>query len=150
MKKKTPSQSYTEQVHLVNLSDLNGAKRLFGGTLLSWIDMTAGIVARRHAERDVSTVAIDNLHFMAPAYRNDLVVLCGKVTYVGRTSLEVRVDSYVEQADGTRTQINKAFLVMVALDDDDKPCEVPGLEPETEEEMAEMLAGAERKKRRQG
>lgn len=148
MNKKTPSQSYTEHVHLVNLSDLNGNKRLFGGTLLSWIDMTAGIVARRHTEKNVSTVAIDNLQFIAPAYRNDLVVLCGKVTYVGHTSLEVRVDSYVEHANGSRTQINKAFLVMVALDDDDKPCEVPGLEPETEEEIAEMLAGAERRKRR--
>jgi len=149
MTSKTPSQSYTEQVHLVNLSDLNGSKRLFGGVLLSWIDMTAGIVARRHTGMNVSTVAIDNLHFIAPAYRNDLVVLCGKVTYVGRTSLEVRVDSYVEKADGSRTKINEAYLVMVALDDDDKPCEVPGLEPETDEEKAEMLAGAERKKRRQ-
>lgn len=148
MKTKTPSQSHTEQVHLVNLADLNGSKRLFGGTLLSWIDMTAGIVARRHTEMNVSTVAIDNLHFIAPAYRNDLVVLCGKVTYVGRTSLEVKVDSYVEKTDGSRTKINEAYLVMVALDENDKPCPVPGLEPETEEEKAEMLAGAERRKKR--
>ena len=150
MKTKTPSQSYTEQVHLVNLADLNGSKRLFGGMLLSWIDMTAGIVARRHTEMNVSTVAIDNLHFIAPAYRNDLVVLCGKVTYVGRTSLEVRVDSYVEKTDGSRTKINEAYLVMVALGEDDKPCEVPALLPETEEEKAEMLAGAERRRKRLG
>jgi acyl-CoA hydrolase len=65
------------------------------------------------------------------------VVLCGKVTYVGRTSLEVRVDSYVEKADGSRIKINEAYLVMVALDEYDKPCEVPGLEPETEEEKNE-------------
>ena len=150
MKKvKTPSQSYTEQVHLVNLSDLNGHKRLFGGTLLSWIDMTAGIVARRHTETNVTTASIDNLHFIAPAYRNDLVVLCGKVTYVGHTSLEVRVCSFVEKPDGSRTKINEAYIVMVALDDDDKPCEVPALLPETDEEKADMLAGAERKKRRQ-
>ena len=150
MVSKTPRESYTEQVHLVNLSDLNGSKRLFGGVLLSWIDMTAGIVARRHTGMNVSTVAIDNLHFIAPAYRNDLVVLCGKVTYVGRTSLEVRVDSYVEKEDGSRTQINKAFLVMVALNENDKPCEIPGLIPETEEEKAEMEAGAERRRRRLG
>jgi len=150
MVSKTPRESYTEQVHLVNLSDLNGSKRLFGGVLLSWIDMTAGIVARRHTGMNVSTVAIDNLHFIAPAYRNDLVVLCGKVTYVGRTSLEVRVDSYVEKEDGSRTQINKAFLVMVALNENDKPCEIPGLIPETDEEKAEMEAGAERRRRRLG
>jgi len=150
MKTKTPSQSLTEQVHLVNLADLNGSKRLFGGTLLSWIDMTAGITARRHTEMNVSTVAIDNLHFIAPAYRNDLVVLCGKVTYVGRTSLEVRVDSYVEKTDGSRTKINEAYLVMVALDENDKPAAVPALIPATEEEKAEMLAGAERRKKRLG
>ena len=150
MIKKTPSQSYTEQVHMVNLSDLNGSKRLFGGTLLSWIDMTAGIVARRHAETNVSTAAIDNLHFIAPAYRNDLIVLCGKVTHVGRTSMEVRVCSFVEKSDGSRTKINEAYLVMVALDENDKPCEVPALLCETEEEIADMLAGEERRKKRLG
>ena len=145
-KKKTPAQSYTEQVHLVNQSDLNGSRRLFGGTLLSWIDMTAGIVARRHAEKNVSTVAIDNLHFIAPAYANDLVVLCGKVTYAGTTSLEIRVDSFVEHADGTRVQINRAFIVMVALGEDDKPSPVPGVIPQTDEEKAEYQAAEERKK----
>ncbi len=146
--KKTPSQTYTEQVNLVKDSELNGSRRLFGGNLLSWIDITAAIVARRHAERNVTTVAIDDLHFIAPAHANDLVVLCGKMTYVGRTSMEVTVESYVERLDGTRTLINRAHVVMVALGEDDRPCEVPGLEPETDEERAEMLAGERRKQLR--
>ncbi len=146
--KKTPSQTYTEQVNLVKDSELNGSRRLFGGTLLSWIDITAAIVARRHAERNVTTVAIDDLHFIAPAHANDLVVLCGKMTYVGRTSMEVTVESYVERLDGSRTLINRAHVVMVALGPDDRPCEVPGLEPETDEERAEMAAGERRKQLR--
>ncbi len=146
--KKTPSETYTEQVNLVKDSDLNGSRRLFGGILLSWIDITAAIVARRHAERNVTTVAIDDLHFIAPAHANDLVVLCGKVTYVGRTSIEVGVESYVERLDGTRTLINRAHVVMVALDENEHPCEVPGLEPETDEEKAELLAGEKRKQLR--
>ncbi|MBO5258307.1 MAG: acyl-CoA thioesterase [Clostridia bacterium] len=146
--KKTPSQTYTEQVNLVKDSELNGSRRLFGGILLSWIDITAAIVARRHAERDVTTVAIDDLHFIAPAHANDLVVLCGKMTYVGRTSMEITVESYVERLDGTRTLINRAHVVMVALGPDDRPCEVPGLEPETDEERAEMAAGERRKQLR--
>lgn len=146
--KKTPSQTYTEQVNLVKDSELNGSRRLFGGILLSWIDITAAIVARRHAERNVTTVAIDDLHFIAPAHANDLVVLCGKMTYVGRTSMEVTVESYVERLDGTRTLINRAHVVMVALGPDDRPCEVPGLEPETDEERAEMAAGERRKQLR--
>lgn len=146
--KKTPSQTYTEQVNLVKDSELNGSRRLFGGILLSWIDITAAIVARRHAERNVTTVAIDDLHFIAPAHANDLVVLCGKMTYVGRTSMEITVESYVERLDGTRSLINRAHVVMVALGPDDRPCEVPGLEPETDEERAEMLAGERRKQLR--
>ena len=55
---KTPSQSYTEQVHMVNHGDLNGYKRLFGGTLLGWIDILAAIVAIRHTESHITTVAI--------------------------------------------------------------------------------------------
>ena len=129
-------------------SELNGSRRLFGGILLSWIDITAAIVARRHAERNVTTVAIDDLHFIAPAHANDLVVLCGKMTYVGRTSMEVTVESYVERLDGSRTLINRAHVVMVALGEDERPCEVPGLEPETDEERAEMLAGERRKQLR--
>ena len=146
--RKTPSETYTEQVNLVKDSDLNGSRRLFGGILLSWIDITAAIVARRHAERNVTTVAIDDLHFIAPAHANDLVVLCGKVTHVGRTSMEISVDSYVERLDGTRTLINRAHVVMVALDENECPCEVPALEPETEQEKADFLAGEKRKQLR--
>ena len=148
IQQKTPSETYTEQVNIVKQSDLNGAKRLFGGILLSWIDITAAIVARRHAGRDVTTVAIDDLHFIAPAHANDLVVLCGKVTYVGRTSIEVTVESYVERLDGARSLINRAHVVIVALDENERPCEVPGLRPETDEEKAELLAGERRKQLR--
>ena len=145
---KTPSQTYTEQVHIVRASDLNGSKRLFGGHLLAWIDITAAIVARRHSERNVTTVAIDDLHFIAPAYANDTVVLCAKMTYAGRTSMEVTVESYVEHLDGTRNLINRAHVVMVALGPDDRPCEIPQLLPETDEEKAQFLAGQKRKQLR--
>ena len=71
IKPKTPSESYTEQVHMVNGADLNGSKRLFGGTLLSWIDMVAGITSRRHTGMNTTTAAIDNLNFIKPAYGAD-------------------------------------------------------------------------------
>ena len=145
---KTPSETYTEQVHLVNQSDLNGSRRLFGGTLMSWIDMTAGIVARRHAERSITTVSVDNLQFIAPAYSGDLVVLCAKATYSGNTSLEVRVDSYVEHTDGSRTLINTAYVVLVALDGNEKPCRLPRLVPETDAEISEFAAGEKRRQLR--
>jgi len=147
-REKTSTESYTEQVHLVNAGDLNGYNRLFGGILLSWIDMVAGIVARRHSDSNITTVAMDRLHFINPAYANDLVVLCGKVTYTGRSSIEVNVKSYVEHLNGERKLINDAYVVMVALDEKEKPCEVPLLLPITEEEKAEFEAGQRRQEER--
>jgi len=148
MKGKTVQDSYTEQVHLVNHADLNGYSRLFGGMLLSWADMTAGIVARRHAGTNITTAAIDNLRFIAPAHANDLVVLCGRVTWTGRTSMEICVESYVESLKGERKLINQAFFVIVALDDEEHPTPVPPLLPQSEKEKADFAAGEERSRQR--
>ena len=119
--------------------------RLFGGQLMAWIDVIGAVAARRYTNSAVTTARIDNLNFIAPAYLNDTVVQEARVTWTGHTSLEVRVDSYVEQLDGTRSAINRAYLVFVALDGEDRPKAVPPFIPETEEEKAEFEAGARRK-----
>ena len=136
--------SRTEQIQILMPEHINGYRRLFGGRLMEWIDVAAAVTARRHAGRNVTTVAIDNLQFHAPAYVNDTIVLVGQITYVGRTSMEVRVDTYVEALDGTQTKINRAYLVMVALDEEERPTPVPGLLCETDEERAEWEAGKRR------
>jgi acyl-CoA hydrolase len=92
------------------------------------------VAARRYTGKSVTTVSIDNLTFLKPAYENDTVVQEAMVTWTGHTSLEVRVDSMVERLDGSRELINRAYAVFVALDDNDKPVEVPPFIPETEEE----------------
>lgn len=137
--------SVVEQSHMLMPRHLNGAGRLFGGQLLQWIDETAGIVARRYTGGDVITACIDNLQFKAGAYVNDIVVIIGRVTYVGNTSIEVRVDTYVESNDGTRHPINRAYVVMVAMDENDKPTTAPRLLIETEAEHAEWEAALKRK-----
>lgn len=134
---KRVEDSITETIHMVMPNHLNGANRLFGGILMQWIDETAGIVAKRHAQCNVITASVDNLKFLKGAYQDDLVVVRGKITYVGRTSMEVRVDSYVESLDGIRRPINRAYFVMVALDENDRPREVPRLIVETPQEQAE-------------
>nr|WP_296054570.1 hotdog domain-containing protein [uncultured Blautia sp.] len=123
---------------------INCYGRLFGGVLMQWIDEMAGIVARRHAGTIVTTACVDNLNFKAGAYLGDVVVLIGKLTYVGRTSMEVRIDTYVEESDGTRRMINRAYEVMVALDENDNKVDVPGLIVETESEKAEWEGGEKR------
>jgi acyl-CoA hydrolase len=101
---------------------------------MAWIDVIGAVAARRYTQRAVTTVCIDNLTFLKPAYLNDTVVQEAMVTWTGRTSLEVRVDSMVERLDGSRELINRAYAVFVALDEEDRPCPVPPFVPETEEE----------------
>lgn len=141
---KRVSDSRTTQVQIIMERDINGASRLFGGQLLEWIDVVAAVVARRHCQQEVTTAAIDNLQFRAPARVGDTILLVGQLTHVGRTSMEVRVDSFVEDLRGEQRLINRAYLVLVALDQVGKPAAVPRLIPETEEECREWEAGQRR------
>ena len=145
---KKVTDSMTEQQYIVRPSHINHYGRLFGGQLLKWIDELAGIVATRHANANITTAAIDNLQFKAPAYKGNLVVLQGMVTYVGRSSMEIRVDTYVEDLDGARKMINRAYIDMVAIDDNGKAIEAPDLLIETEEQKAEHEAAVKRKEMR--
>lgn len=146
---KSVSASRTEQIQILMPEHINGAGRLFGGKLVEWIDVVASVVARRHSGCNVITAAIDNLQFKAGAYVNDTLVLIGRVTHVGRTSMEVRVDTYVESLCGTRSVVNRAYLVLVALDEQGHPTPVPGLLLENETERAEWDAGERRQALRQ-
>lgn len=145
---KKVADSQVETVHIVRPNHLNGANRLFGGILIQWLDEVAGIVAKRHAMTNVTTASIDNLRFLQGAYQNEMVVIVGKLTYVGTTSMEVRVDTYVENKSGVRRPINRAYFVMVALDENDKPVEVPNLILETEAEKAEWESAKRRREMR--
>ena len=99
---KPVSASRTEQVHIVMPADVNGSYTLFGGILMQWIDVVAGVVSRRHSGMETRTAAVDHLEFLAPAHINDTVTLQGRVTYVGNTSMEVCVDTYVEHLECRR------------------------------------------------
>lgn len=145
---KRVQDSMVETVHIVRPNHLNGANRLFGGILMQWIDEVAVIVAKRHAMTSVTTASVDNLRFLKGAHQNEMVVLVGKITYVGTTSMEVRVDTYVENRDGERKRINSAYVVMVALDEQDKPTEVPRLIVESMEEREEWEAAKKRREMR--
>ena len=137
----------TTGVQIVLPQHCNGyAKpRLFGGQMMAWIDIIGAVAARRFTRCAVTTVCIENLNFIGPAYLNDTITQDARVTWTGNTSLEVRVDSYVEQLDGTRTLVNRAYAVYVALDDDDRPTPVPVFTPETDEEKQEYEAALRRR-----
>ena len=142
----------TSGVQIVLPQHCNGYKnpRLFGGQIMAWIDIIGAVAARRYAKKAVTTVCVDHLTFIAPAFLNDTVVQEARVTWSGRTSMEVRVDSFVEQLNGERQMVNRAYAVFVALDENDQPAPVPLFTPETDEEKREYEAAQERRRIRLG
>ncbi len=142
------SDSRAEQVHILMPADCNQSFRLFGGRLMEWVDIVAAVVARRHSGCEVTTAAIDRLEFLAPAKLNDIVVLQGRLVYVGRTSMLVCVDTFVEDPDChtvTRTHVNRAYVTMVALGQNRQPAPVPTLVITTDEERADYETGKARR-----
>ena len=134
----------TEQIQIIMPEQINGFNRLFGGKLVEWMDVVAAVVARRHSNCNVTTASIDRLQFKAPAYVNDTMVLQGKITYVGNTSMEVQVDAFTESLGGEKKLENTAYFIMVALDEHERPVHVPRLILENEQEEAEFLAAEKR------
>ncbi len=147
-KEKRVKDSYTEHVQILSQSSLNGYKRLFGGKLMEWIDIVAAVVARRHCNCNVTTASVDNLVFKKPAFANDTLVLEGFITYAGNTSMEICVKTFVENLDGSKENINTAYVVMVAIDQFGTPVKVPHLITETEEEKEYFEAAVKRKEYR--
>ena len=149
MQAEKVSESVSEQCHIMHPEHLNGRGWLFGGKLVEWIDVVAGVVARRHCGTNVTTARIESVDFLAPALANEILTIRGKVTYVGRTSLEIKVETFRERVGETeRELINVAYIIAVALDDKGKPSPVPPLVIETEEQAEEFERGKERAEQR--
>lgn len=140
----------TSHVQIIMASHCNGIHRLFGGQLLSWIDVVAAVEAKRHARSGVTLKMVDNLTFLSPAFMDETVALEAAITWSGRTSMEIMVNTYVEKVDGSRTLINKAFLVFVAIDDEGNPIPVRQFVPATPQQESEMLAAIGRRRIRLG
>ncbi|HXU07163.1 MAG TPA: acyl-CoA thioesterase [Polyangia bacterium] len=131
-RKHTPraSRVETEQLVLPGLTNTHGT--IFGGMLMQWIDIAAGISAARHAGGPVVTASMDRLHFLHPIRLGEVVTVQAQVNYVGTTSMEVGVRVMAEdQSAQGRRQTTRAFLTFVAVDDDGRPRAVPPLSLET-------------------
>ncbi len=134
---------------LVLPSDTNNLGTIFGGTVMSWIDIAAAISAGKHARAIVVTASLDALHFLAPIKLGDVVYIRAMVNFAARTSMEVGVRVTSEnQLTGELTHTSSAYLTFVAVDAAGKPTPVPPLVPETEEEIRRFQQAAERKSRR--
>lgn len=146
---KTPGQSIVEMTELVLPNDTNILGNLLGGRLMHWIDVAGAMAASRHSNCVVATVALDSLDFRHPTRMGEMVILKAKLTWVGKTSMEVTVKAYAENIQsGNVILTNTAFITYVALDKKGEPSVVPKLIPETEEEKKDFIEALERRKER--
>lgn len=150
METRTVKESQTVMTELVLPSHTNAIGTIFGGTVMSWIDIAAAICAQRHSRRSVVTAHIDDLHFIAPVKKGWVVNLKASVNYTGRTSMEVgvRVDAENPQT-GETFHTSTAYLTFVALGSDGRPQEVIKVVPETAKEKERFEAAKLRVKKRQ-
>ncbi|MCB0070177.1 MAG: acyl-CoA thioesterase [Caldilineaceae bacterium] len=127
----------------------NSLGTVHGGVILKLCDECGGIVAARHARRPAVTVTVDSVSFHSPVLLGRLLLVHGRITWVGRTSIEVELR--VESEDlltGEITHTNSAYFVYVALDDERRPTEVPRLTLETVDERRRFEEGRLRQQHR--
>jgi acyl-CoA hydrolase len=142
----SPRASRVETVQLVlpGLTNVHGT--VFGGILMQWIDIAAAIAATRHSGEPVVTASMDRLHFLRPVKLGGVVVVQAQVNFVARTSLEVGVRVFVEEPrTRARVQTTRAYLTMVAVNDQGQPVPVAPLAPETDEDRRRMGEGQRRR-----
>jgi acyl-CoA hydrolase len=144
---KKVSSSQVVMTQLVLPSHTNSLDTVFGGTVMSWIDIAAAIAAQRHSNKAVVTASIDQLNFIAPIKKGWVVNLKASVNYTSRTSMEIGVK--VEAENPITSELfhtASAYLTFVALGSDGKPSSVPTLDLETDVEKRRF---AEAQKRRE-
>ena len=146
---KPASQSYVEMTEIVLPSHANAIGTAFGGQVMAWIDICAGIAAQRHARQVVVTASMDDLHFRAPIRVGEVVLLKAQVNRAFHTSMEVGVRVEAENPlTGERRHCSSAYLTFVALDREGHRIPVPDIIPETENQKRRHEEAAERRRLR--
>ncbi len=132
---KPASESRVEMTHLVMPGAANVLGTAFGGKIMEWTDLAAGMAAMRHARLPVATASLDQLSFLAPVRIGEIAMLTAQVTAAFTTSMEVGVEVVAEDpVTGARRKCCDAYLTLVALDRGGRPTAVPPLRPATDEE----------------
>lgn len=142
---KTVAESAVEMRFLVMPNDTNPQNSIFGGVVMSWIDMAAAMCAERHSNRPVVTVHVDDISFKAPMKIGDHALIKASINYVGKTSMLVGVKVIAENPfTGISRHTTTAYLAFVALDDIGRPIQIRGLIPETDDEIRRYENGKTR------
>lgn len=146
---KSPSESYIEMREIVLPQHSNAHGTIFGGTVMSWIDIAAAMVAQKHCNMPCVTVSVDSISFNAPIKIGNHVYIQAKLIYTGKTSMEVYVKVFSENPYTANSSLTtEAFLTFVGLDDNGKPSLIPQLTPQTDEEKKNFVEGKKRSEER--
>lgn len=143
------SESNSQLTELALPNDANILGTLFGGKVMSMVDLAGSLAAVRHARCPVVTASIDHMNFLQPIHIGQLVILRSSVNRVYRTSMEVGVKVWVENVrSGEIKHTASAYLTFVALDKDGKRQIIePGI-PGTDEEKRRFEEAGERRRYR--
>jgi acyl-CoA hydrolase len=145
---KTVSSTRVQMSEIMTPNDANFLGKVFGGSLLSLVDLCAYTTAAKFAGEVCVTASFDRVDFHQPIEVGEVVSLEGYVSYVGRTSVEVTIEVFAENIfQSTRRHTNTARVTMVAIRDN-RPVEVPRLICETREDKIGFLEGKLRRELR--
>jgi acyl-CoA thioesterase YciA len=112
-------------------ADANSNGDIFGGWVMSWVDMAGAVLPARHAQGRMATVAVNQFVFKQPVRVGDILSFLAKVERIGRTSITVNVGVYAERMErqGRYIKVTEATLTYVAIDDNGRPRPIPNREP---------------------
>jgi acyl-CoA hydrolase len=143
---KSSKESFVEMTEIILPQHTNALGSVFGGVVLSWVDIAASICAMRHSERIVVTASIDAMHFLAPVKLGWICNIKAAINFTSKTSCEVGVRICGENPL-TREfhHTASAYVTMVALDSFGRPTEMPEIIPQSEQEKKRYQAASDRR-----
>jgi acyl-CoA hydrolase len=122
---------------IVDALDSNLQGNVHGGAIMRLVDEAAGVVASRHTGGRAVTAVVDELQFLVPVHVGDIVTCDAQVNWTGRTSCEVGVRVTAQQwnqAGDVARHVASAYLVFVAIDDDEHPRTIPPVMPQNDDD----------------
>lgn len=130
------NESVVEMREIVMPNHINPQNIVFGGVIISWIDLAAAMCAMKHARANVVTVHIDDVSFLNSIRIGDHVIIKASLNYVGKTSMVIGVKVESENPyTGIRQKTAKAYLTFVSLDEFGKKLIVPSISPKSNDEI---------------
>jgi len=143
------NDSRVEMTEVILPQYTNVIGTVFGGQIVSWIDICAAVSAQRHSRSVVVTASIDSVHFIEPIKQGQIVVLKGQVNAVFKSSMEIGVIVFTESPlTGERCKAVRAYCTFVALDANGKPKQLPDLLLKNDEDVRRHGEAHERRRLR--